>query len=147
MLDHITKGTEITTVDGYLIITGYNGSIVYADHHTQTWPEDATEFTDDNAIDVVFEDRYTLSEIAGLMKEVDGKNHRVIYDNPNIVINEYGVEFERDVAVSYMDDELREYIHNEIAPCSDQEFFDKYAELHNEKFNEVWELDKKNPGI
>ena len=133
MLDHITKGTEITTADGYIIVTGYNGHIVYADY-----------YTDD---DTKTEERYTLSEIAGLMKELDGKNHRVIYDEPHTVINSYGIEFNYDVTVSYMDDELREYLHNEIAPCSDQEFFDKYAELHNEKFGEVWELDKKYPII
>lgn len=147
MFDHITKGTEITTEQGYLIIKGYNGHIVYANHYMQTWPDDAEEFTDDTATEVVEERMLTLSEIGLIMRAVDGRNHRVIYDNPNIVINEYGVEFERDVAVSYMDDELREYIHNEMETDTEQEFFNKYAELHYEKFGEEWELSKKNPQI
>lgn len=71
----ISKGVEITTEEGYLIITGYNGHIVYADHHKQTWPEDATEFTDDNATEFVEKDMMTLSNLAMMMKAVDGKNH------------------------------------------------------------------------
>lgn len=146
MSDHITKGTEITTADGYIIVTGYNGHIVYAERHVLTAPDDE-EYTDDNAIDVKTDEMYTLSEIAGLMKEVDGRNHRVIYDEPHIVINSYGIEFNYDVAVSYMDDELREYIYNEMETDTEQEFFDKYVELHYEKFGEEWELAKKNPVI
>lgn len=71
----ISKGMEITTEEGYLIIKGYNGSIAYADHHKQTWPEDAEEFTDDNAIEVTEQERLTLSEIGLMMKAVDGYNH------------------------------------------------------------------------
>ena len=46
-----------------------------------------------------------------------------------MVVNEYGVEVDFEVAVMYMDDEIREEIHNELAPCTDQEFFDEYAKL------------------
>lgn len=63
----------------------------------------------------------------------------------NKVVNAHGVNFDFDVAVSFMDDELREQIHNEIAPCKDQEFFDEYAKRHTKKFGEIWELSKKNP--
>lgn len=61
------------------------------------------------------------------------------------VVNDYGIEFEFDVAVSLMDDELREKIHNKLAPCTDQEFFNEYAKRHEEKFDEEWELAKENP--
>lgn len=61
------------------------------------------------------------------------------------VINEYGVIVDYDVAVLLMDDELREDIHRELAPCADQEFFDEYAKRHVEKFGEIWELAKENP--
>ena len=44
-----------------------------------------------------------------------------------------------------MDDELREDIHRELAPCADQEFFNEYAKRHAEKFGEIWELAKENP--
>lgn len=62
-----------------------------------------------------------------------------------MVVNEYGVEVDFEVAVMYMDDEIREEIHNEIAPCTDQEFFDEYAKRHEEKFAEEWEMAKENP--
>ena len=62
-----------------------------------------------------------------------------------MVVNEYGVEIDFEVAVMYMDDEIREEIHNELAPCTDQEFFDEYAKRHEEKFDEEWEMEKENP--
>lgn len=44
-----------------------------------------------------------------------------------------------------MDDDLREDIHIDLAPCTEQEFFDEYAKKHEEKFGEEWELAKENP--
>lgn len=61
------------------------------------------------------------------------------------VKNEYGVEIDFDAAVLMMDDKTREELHAELAPCSEQEFFDAYAKAHNEKFDEEWELAKPNP--
>jgi hypothetical protein len=40
-----------------------------------------------------------------------------------------------------MDDELRERVHSEIAPCSEQEFIDMYAQLHVEKYGERFVVD------
>lgn len=39
-------------------------------------------------------------------------------------------------AVNLMDDELREQVHAELAPCTEQEFIERYAELHEERFGE-----------
>lgn len=36
----------------------------------------------------------------------------------------------------FMDNDLREELHAEMAPCTDQEFFDAYRERHAEKFGE-----------
>ena len=41
-----------------------------------------------------------------------------------------------EVAVNLMDDDLREAIHSEIAPCTDEEFLEKYMEEHEKKFGE-----------
>lgn len=38
-------------------------------------------------------------------------------------------------AVELMDDDLREQLHREMAPCTNQEFFDAYVKAHAEKFN------------
>lgn len=61
------------------------------------------------------------------------------------VVNEYGVNIDYDLAVSFMDDDLREQIHGTLASCTDQEFFNEYVKRHEQKFNEVWELAKENP--
>lgn len=61
------------------------------------------------------------------------------------VINDYGVLVDYDMAVLLMDDDLREDIHRDISPCTDQEFFDEYAKRHIQKFGEIWELSKENP--
>ncbi len=41
-------------------------------------------------------------------------------------------------AVNYMDDELREEIHAEMAPCTAQAFCDEYARRHKEKYGQEW---------
>ena len=61
------------------------------------------------------------------------------------VKNFWGTEVDYDVAVRMMDDDLREEIHTDLAPCMEQEFFDEYARRHEERFSEVWELAKENP--
>ena len=40
-----------------------------------------------------------------------------------------------EVAVAMMDDDLREQLHREMAPCSNQEFYDAYVKAHAAKFN------------
>lgn len=64
-----------------------------------------------------------------------------------MVENSYGVAVDFDVAVNLMDDDLREELNAELAPCSDQEFFDAYARAHEERFGEEWEPDKPNPQL
>jgi hypothetical protein len=39
-------------------------------------------------------------------------------------------------AVERMDDEVREQVHADFAPCSHQEFFNRYCVRHFEKFGE-----------
>jgi hypothetical protein len=48
------------------------------------------------------------------------------------------VDFE--AAVELMDDELREALHEELAPCTDQEFYDAYVKAHYEKYDEIFEV-------
>lgn len=61
------------------------------------------------------------------------------------VVNEFGVRIAFAAAVPMMDDDIREEIHRELAPCSEQEFFDAYATAHEDRFGETWELAKANP--
>ena len=61
------------------------------------------------------------------------------------VKNNYGVEIEWNTAVNLMDDDLREELSADLAPCTEQEFFEAYAKSHEAKFSEEWELAKENP--
>ena len=38
-------------------------------------------------------------------------------------------------AVELMDDDLREQLHREMAPCTNQEFYDAYVKAHAAKYN------------
>ena len=44
-----------------------------------------------------------------------------------------------------MDEEIREDVAADLAPCTEQEFFAEYGKRHAEKYGEEWELDKSNP--
>lgn len=61
------------------------------------------------------------------------------------VKNSYGVDIDFDAAVNLMDDDIREAVHSDIAPCSEQDFFSAYCKAHLEAFGRPWELDNRNP--
>lgn len=44
-----------------------------------------------------------------------------------------------DISV-YMDDEIRERVHRELAPCKSQDFLDRYCKCHEEKFGEKFTI-------
>ena len=44
-----------------------------------------------------------------------------------------------DIAI-YMDNDIREKLHAELAPCEPQEFVDRYVEEHKEKFGETFAI-------
>lgn len=62
-----------------------------------------------------------------------------------MVTNEHGICIDFSVAVNLMDDDLRELLSSELAPCDEQQFFDAYCKAHEGKFGEPWELAKQNP--
>lgn len=71
---------------------------------------------------------------------------REIAEIERTVVNQFGIEIDFEVAANMMDDELREELHAEGIE-SNQEFFDRYAAAHMEKFGEEWELDKPSPQL
>ena len=56
------------------------------------------------------------------------------------ITNQSGYELDYDTAVQLMDDDLREDIHLNLAPCTEQEFFDAYAAAHLVKYGYDWAL-------
>lgn len=64
----------------------------------------------------------------------------------NTVINSYGVEVDFRAATAHMDDEIREGVHADLCPCTDQEFFNEYARRHAIKYGEDdWQPAQANP--
>lgn len=45
-----------------------------------------------------------------------------------------------DAAVNLMDDEIREELHAEMSPCTDEEFLEAYMKAHKEKYGEAFEI-------
>lgn len=43
-------------------------------------------------------------------------------------VNVNGKIYDFDVMVDFMDDDIREALHSELAPCTEQEFIDAYLE-------------------
>ena len=69
--EHISPGSEIQALDGFLTVEGWNGHLV-----------DVTEWLLDRDGEEHEERslKMTLNEIAAEMKKVDGKNHNVIWE-------------------------------------------------------------------
>jgi hypothetical protein len=45
-----------------------------------------------------------------------------------------------NAAVNMMDDEIREELHRELVPCTDEEFLKAYMEAHEAKFGEEFQI-------
>lgn len=54
------------------------------------------------------------------------------------LVTVHGLDVPMQTVVHYMDDELREEIHAEMAPCEAQAFCDEYARRHMEKYGQEW---------
>lgn len=64
------------------------------------------------------------------------------------VININGCEIDFETSVNFMDDEIREALHCDLSPCTEQEFFTAYEKAHAAKYGECdWEFSKANPCI
>lgn len=50
------------------------------------------------------------------------------------------MEIDMETFANYMDDAIREQVHDELAPCTDAEFLARYKELHAEYFGEEFEI-------
>ncbi len=55
-----------------------------------------------------------------------------------VQLNGKAVDF--DACVTLMDDEIREDLHGDMAPCSNQEFLDAYVQRHLEKYGEEFAI-------
>lgn len=90
------------------------------------------------------EGKYEVTGFKNDMAEVEciqegniNEGKRFLVD-PDEVLYEY---FGWDNIVNWMDDEIREELHNEIAPCTDMEFLKEYSKRHLEKFGEEFTVE------
>lgn len=61
------------------------------------------------------------------------------------VVNSGGARIDFIAALEYMDGDIREQVHGNVAPCTNQEFFAAYAAAHLAYYDTQWEIDKSNP--
>ncbi len=57
-----------------------------------------------------------------------------------VKVNLNGSEVDYEACVNLMDDEIREELNAELAPCSEQEFMDAYVARHAEKYGEEFTI-------
>ena len=69
--ERIGKGSVINTIEGYVVITGYNGDICYMENF---------EVDENGEVRKAGERRLTTKELGYVAKEVDGKNHNFIFE-------------------------------------------------------------------
>lgn len=63
------------------------------------------------------------------------------------VFNSRGVRVPFGASVPLMDDDIRETVAADLAPCDDQTFFAAYAKRHAERYGVEWEPDSARPCI
>lgn len=55
-----------------------------------------------------------------------------------VIVN--GNEVSMDAAIALMDDDIREAVHADLAPCTEQEFADEYCKRHLAKYGAEFEV-------
>jgi hypothetical protein len=71
---------------------------------------------------------------------INKKQHKKGAENMRKVVDWNGREVDFDAAVALMDDDIREELHEELSPCSDQRFFNAYLEQHYADFGEEFTI-------
>lgn len=85
------------------------------------------------------EDRDEMKSMYWLSNgEADGLAKELKRIHASKVVDSDGNEYDWDAVVTYMDDDIRERIHAEMAPCSNQEFFSAYEVKHFETYGEFF---------
>jgi hypothetical protein len=85
------------------------------------------------------EDKDELREEYNL---TDQEVENIITEMKKIIVkNSKGNWIDYAAAAGYMDDDIREDLHAELAPCSNQEFYDAYAKAHLNKFGQEYDCE------
>ena len=115
-------------------------------------PETSEVFTVLDDKDQAIEPEYDFDELwseamEALDEVIEENDDSIIIDGEifpldGFVVTSYDKVINYKAAESLMDDEIREDLHGDLAPCTDQEFYDAYCEEHKRRFGEEFEPDK-----
>lgn len=137
----------MTTINKYSRWIGGVAYLVNAYIHSEMFADNLYIVTVDDLdhVDSIEEIETTAEDLEKVFNDTV-KKYQDIYDAENhLVSNMNGTKINYESAVELMDDDIREYLHRTIAPCTEQEFFTAYEAEHKKKYGEVWELSKDNP--
>ena len=100
--------------------------------------ERAVSMVRDLAVEVDGESCINVDEIdiAALDEACDGKLFYEYSVGDYVVYDELGSLIDYESAMNLADQELCDELNDKLAPCTNQEFFDAYAEAHLEKYGE-----------
>ena len=76
----------------------------------------------------------------GFWEVVERHDKTAPHRSSDVVIGPVGDVVDYEAAVMAMDDDIREKLSDELAPCGKQEFFDAYCKAHEERFGERFEI-------
>ncbi len=82
------------------------------------------------------EDHYEDGEVVWCVPVGAVESYDLYEDSGKYVVNLDGGYVDFEWAMSCADEELCEELHNKMAPCSKQEFFNAYGHAHYERFGE-----------
>lgn len=131
--DIIKKGSIINTETGTIEVTYRNAGGLFAVIER--------EYDEDGEVESEREVWKTKDELEQAMKTMDGKNHSITWEGSDWADDQAAEmvgEGLFDAAVELMDDEIREEIHEDLAPCTDEEFLAEYIRRHQDKFGETF---------
>lgn len=131
--DIINVGNRIATIEGEIRIKSRHngGSAAWCESYTYGWDEEADQPTGELAQEA---DRLlTMSEIAGLMKEVDGDNHDVTFGDRYVT---------RDREAGNVIDTFSDIIQARDA-IEEYEEADKADGIYEEGFYEIYDRDNE----
>lgn len=108
-----------------------------------SWEDAKDKFDSQCNLEGMYDEYLTTEEEAFYrVNNIGASRKRASVENSNGHVFD---DSEWDAIVQNMDPDIREQLSENLAPCSNQEFFDAYADAYYNKYGEEWELDKADP--
>lgn len=142
------KGIEaFSTGGGIYVAMGYLSKNIYVAIDSEN--DDVISYYDNRGEDDLFCNliRSVSIEWDDDVTDLDKEYHKALHEalaeevGGSVPLESFDYSFiPFDTMVEYMDDEIREELHRELAPCTDAEFLEAYKEKHLVKFGETFTL-------